>query len=78
MNTYLTIFGKPRYLGFMRIDDNKSFDINRPKWAVLRTLRGYEMGLPGGMLDDEQQETTGLRPQAMRTQQKQCFRTWNL
>ena len=57
MNTYLTIFGKPRYLGFMRIDDNKSFDINRPKWAVLRTLRGYEMGLPGGMLDDEQQET---------------------
>ena len=57
MNTYLTIFGKPRYLGFMEINDEAMFDLERPKWAVIRTSRGYEMGLPGGILTPEQQET---------------------
>ena len=56
LNTYLTIFGKPRYLGFANIDDDENFDLERPKWAVIRTARGYEMGLPGGILTPEQQD----------------------
>ena len=57
MNLYLTIFGKPRYLGLARISDNNNFlDGDKPRWAVLRTPRGYEMGLPGGVLTPEQQE----------------------
>ena len=54
MNTYLTIFGKPRFLGLMKVNNDK-IDMP-PHWAVIRTSRGYEMGLPGGMLSDEQQE----------------------
>ena len=56
MSTYLTIFGKPRYIGFTDINDEKDIDRVRPKWAVIRTLRGYEMGLPGGMITPEQCE----------------------
>lgn len=56
MNLYLTIFGKPRYLGLARISDNNNFlDGDKPRWAVLRTSRGYEMGLPGGLITAEQQ-----------------------
>ena len=51
MNTYLTIFGKPRYLGLASINA----DMPKTQWAVLKTSRGYEMGLPGGLLNDEQQ-----------------------
>lgn len=51
MNTYLTIFGKPRYLGLVRTKT----DISRSPYTVIRTPRGYEMGLPGGRLSDEQQ-----------------------
>ncbi len=56
MSTYLTIFGKPRYLGLADISDAMNFDLSRPKWAVIRTSRGYEMGLPGGILTPQQQE----------------------
>lgn len=56
MSTYLTIFGKPRYLGFADIDDEMEFNLERPKWAVIRTVRGYEMGLPGGVVTQTQQE----------------------
>ena len=56
LNTYLTIFGKPRYLGFANINEESGFDLERPKWAVIRTARGYEMGLPGGIITPEQQE----------------------
>ena len=56
MSTYLTIFGKPRYLGFADIDDEMGFNLERPKWAVIRTVRGYEMGLPGGVVTQTQQE----------------------
>ena len=52
MNTYLTIFGKPRYLGIARIRE----DSIASRWVVLRTPRGYEMGIPGGKLTAEQQE----------------------
>ena len=51
MNIYLTIFGKPRYLGLARVDE----EIPSPGWTVLKTSRGYEMGLPGGCLSAEQQ-----------------------
>ena len=51
MTTYLTIFGKPRYLGLATVKD----EIDAKGWAVLKTVRGYEMGLPGGALNDEQQ-----------------------
>ena len=50
--TYLTIFGKPRYIGFVEINDEKFAN----GWTVLKTARGYEMGLPGGKLTYEQQE----------------------
>ena len=52
MNVYLTIFGKPRYLGLTKVDT----ETLTSKWVVLKTSRGYEMGLPGGMLSEEQQE----------------------
>lgn len=51
MTTYLTIFGKPRYLGLATVKD----EIDTTSWAVLKTARGYEMGLPGGVLNAEQQ-----------------------
>ena len=51
MTTYLTIFGKPRYLGLATVRD----EIDASGWAVLKTARGYEMGLPGGVLNAEQQ-----------------------
>lgn len=56
MSTYLTIFGKPRYLGFADINSEAGFNLERPKWAVIRTSRGYEMGLPGGIVTPDQQE----------------------
>ena len=56
LNTYLTIFGKPRFLGFADINEEAGFDLERPKWAVVRTSRGYEIGLPGGIITPSQQE----------------------
>ena len=53
MKIYLTIFGKPRYLGLVKIDEKKVKDTNL---AVVKTSRGYEMGVLGGALSDEQQE----------------------
>ena len=50
MKIYLTIFGKPRYLGLVKLKR----DING--WIVIKTSRGYEMGLPGGALSEEQQK----------------------
>lgn len=56
MNIYLTIFGKPRYLGLARIKDGKTLEHLSSRWIILKTPRGYEMGLPGGKLSEEQQE----------------------
>ena len=53
MNTYLAIFGKPRYLGLVRVDD-ENFSADKPKWVVLKTFRGLEMGLLNGKITDEQ------------------------
>ena len=49
----MTIFGKPRYLGLVKIDEKK---IQNNNLAVIRTSRGFEMGMLGGALSDEQQE----------------------
>lgn len=54
MNIYLTIFGKPRYLGLMKMKDD--YVMSHNKWLILKTSRGYEMGLPGGQLTPEQEE----------------------
>ncbi len=59
MNVYLTIFGKPRYLGLAKIDNVKilhDLEENKSRWIVIKTPRGYEMGLPGGRLSPEQEE----------------------
>ena len=59
MKTYLTIFGKPRYIGFTNIDDSAlltELENHHTKWLVLKTFRGYEMGLPGGLVTPEQSE----------------------
>ncbi|MBQ7196324.1 MAG: hypothetical protein IJS40_02830 [Synergistaceae bacterium] len=54
MKIYLTIFGKPRYLGLMKVKDDINFE--NAGWVVVKTARGYEMGLPGGALSEEQEE----------------------
>lgn len=54
MNIYLTIFGKPRYLGIAKADLNNSS--KRPGFFVVRTQRGIELGLPGGAFTPEQEE----------------------
>ena len=59
MNIYLTIFGKPRYLGIAKVNDKNAKDLSsgcKARWLVLKTSRGYEMGLPGGLITPEQQE----------------------
>lgn len=59
MNVYLTIFGKPRYLGLAKINNEKilqDLEANKSQWVVLKTPRGIEMGLPGGRLSPEQEE----------------------
>jgi cell fate regulator YaaT (PSP1 superfamily) len=48
----LTVFGKPRYLGFVNIDEPAQI---LGKWIVIKTLRGLEMGLLGGALSEVQE-----------------------
>ncbi len=56
MSAYLMIFGKPRYMGLAKIDDEKILTDERPSWVLLKTFRGFELGLPSGKLTDEQYE----------------------
>ena len=53
MKIYLTIFGKPRYLGLMKADEKR---IKNAQCIVVKSERGYELGFLGGPLSDEQQE----------------------
>lgn len=53
MKIYLTIFGKPRYLGLVKVDERK---IKNANCIVIKSERGYELGFLGGPLSDEQQE----------------------
>ncbi|GHV44445.1 hypothetical protein FACS1894204_01550 [Synergistales bacterium] len=52
MSIYLAVFGKPRYLGFVNIDEPAQ---KSGKWIVIKTLRGTEMGLLGGALSEAQE-----------------------
>ena len=54
---YLTVFGKPRYLGVAEIsDDEINFDGSHSVWAVIKSSRGVEMGIIGGKISQEQRE----------------------
>ncbi|GHS97828.1 hypothetical protein AGMMS50276_18540 [Synergistales bacterium] len=57
MSIYLAVFGKPRYLGFVNIEEPLQ---SHTKWIVIKTLRGLEMGLLGGALSVEQEATYRL------------------
>lgn len=52
MKTYLAIFGKPRYLGLVKIDE----PCKNGTWVILKTMRGLEVGVLGGALSPEQEE----------------------
>jgi len=52
LSIYLAIFGKPRYLGLVDIKNQ----CNGGTWVLLKTMRGLEMGLLGGVLSPEQEE----------------------
>ena len=52
MSLYLALFGKPRYLGLVAIDDPAP---RAGCWIVVKTVRGLEMALLGGSLSQEQE-----------------------
>ena len=53
MSLYLAVFGKPRYLGLVNIDEPAP---SAGSWVVIKTGRGVEMALLGGFLSQEQEE----------------------
>lgn len=52
MNVYLVIFGKPRYLGFVEMDDLSPEKGSR---ILVESMRGVEMGIIAGVLTSDQQ-----------------------
>jgi cell fate regulator YaaT (PSP1 superfamily) len=48
----LAVFGKPRYLGLVNIEEA---EVEAGRWILVRTLRGLEMALLGGTLSKEQE-----------------------
>lgn len=54
MKTYLVLYGKPRYLGFLKTDDETNLKKGDP--VVVETVRGRELGFLGGILAPEQEE----------------------
>ena len=58
MSIYLATFGKLRYLGLAEMEngiEEGAAAFFRSRWALLRTMRGLEMGLIGGQLTPEQE-----------------------
>lgn len=53
MSIYLAIFGKPRYLGLLDLQEPVPV---RGAWLVTETMRGIELALLGGPLSPEQEE----------------------
>jgi cell fate regulator YaaT (PSP1 superfamily) len=49
----LAVFGKPRYLGLVEMTDSPT--PNTGQWIVIKTVRGLEMGLLGGVLSQDQE-----------------------
>ncbi len=62
MRVYLTVFGKPRYLGIAKIRNeiyeanSNFFEKHCNSWVVLQTQRGLELGLIAGALSPEQED----------------------
>ena len=54
MKTYLVLYGKPRYLGFLKTDDETN--LKKGDSVVVETVRGRELGFLGGQLAPEQEE----------------------
>jgi len=54
LKTYLVLYGKPRYLGFLKTDDETN--LKKGDSVVVETVRGRELGFLGGMLAPEQEE----------------------
>lgn len=54
MKTYLVLYGKPRYLGFLKTDDETN--LKKGDSVVVETVRGRELGYLGGILAPEQEE----------------------
>jgi cell fate regulator YaaT (PSP1 superfamily) len=48
----LAVFGKPRYLGLVNMEEPEP---GAGRWILVRTVRGLEMALLGGALSDEQE-----------------------
>ncbi|ADE57175.1 PSP1 domain protein [Aminobacterium colombiense DSM 12261] len=55
MNMYLTIFGKPRYLGLVNIEDT-AFTPEKGEKIVAETMRGIELAIVGGPISEEQED----------------------
>jgi len=53
LSIYLAIFGKPRYLGLLNLEEPVP---PKGSWIVAETMRGLELGLLGGILSEEQEE----------------------
>lgn len=53
MSVFLTIFGKPRYLGLAEVDD---IPLVPGESIIIETMRGAELAIVGGELSGEQQD----------------------
>jgi len=53
LSIYLAIFGKPRYLGLLNLEEPVP---PQGSWIVAETMRGLELALLGGILSEEQEE----------------------
>lgn len=50
----MILYGKPRYLGFLKIDENQP--LNKGDVVVVETTRGQELGVIAGPVTSEQEE----------------------
>jgi cell fate regulator YaaT (PSP1 superfamily) len=54
LKTFLILYGKPRYLGFLKIEEDHP--LNKGNVVVVETTRGQELGVIAGPLTSEQEE----------------------
>ena len=54
MKTFLILYGKPRYLGFLKIDEDLALKKGDP--VVVETARGRELAVVAGPLSTDQEE----------------------
>ena len=75
MSIYLTIFGKPRYLGLMNVKDETTFEDGRAGWVVVKTMRGYEMDWRAGSSPRNNKRNIRRLHRTSRTLPTRCCRT---